>query len=133
MTVTAHNIPGVDPPPMSSHATAARGDVIVHISGQVGTDESGAIVEGLAAQTERAIVNVAAALEAAGATVADVAKSTFYVVDWEPSMMEELARGGAAARAKIPFPDSAVTLIGVKSLFAPEMLIEIEAVAIVAS
>lgn len=89
MTVTAHNIPGVEPPPMSSHATVARGDVIVHISGQVGTNESGAIAEGLAAQTERAIVNVAAALEAAGATVADVAKSTFYVVDWEPSMMEE--------------------------------------------
>ena len=133
MTVTAHNIPGFDPPPMSSHATAARGNVIVHVSGQVGTDDTGAVAEGLAAQSERAILNVATALEAAGASVGDVAKSTFYVVDWEPSMMEELARGGAAARAKIPFPDSAITLIGVKSLFTPEMLIEIEAVAVVDS
>ncbi len=67
------------------------------------------------------------------ARVGDVAKSTFYVVDWEPSMMEELARGGAAARAKVPFPDAAITLIGVKSLFTPELLIEIEAVAVVES
>ncbi len=48
-------------------------------------------------------------------------------------MMEELARGGAAARARVPFPDAAITLIGVKSLFTPEMLIEIEAVAVVES
>ncbi len=69
MTVTCHNIPGFDPPPMSSHATAARGDVIIHISGQVGTDDTGAVAEGLAAQTECAILNVATALEAAGASV----------------------------------------------------------------
>ena len=131
MTVTRHNIPGQQPPPMSCHATAARG-TIVHISGLVGSDATGAIVEGgLAAQAEQAILNVLTALGSAGASADDLVKTTFYVVDWDPSKMEALAIGGMAAQAKVPFPDAALTLIGVQSLFSPEMLIEIEAVAVV--
>jgi enamine deaminase RidA (YjgF/YER057c/UK114 family) len=103
----------------------------VHISGQVGQDESGEIVAGgLAAQTERALLNVALALEAAGASLDDLAKLTSYVVDWDPSMFDELARGISAAGAQQPSPDMALTLVGVTSLFTPEMLIEIEAVAV---
>lgn len=132
MTITPHNIAGFPAPAQGAHATAARGNCIVHISGQVGTDESGAIVPGgLAAQTERALLNVALALEAAGATIDDVAKLTSYVVDWEPSMFDELARGISAASAQRPYPPVALTLIGVKSLFTPEMLLEIDAVAVV--
>lgn len=48
-------------------------------------------------------------------------------------MFDELTRGGSAWREERPFPDVALTLIGVKSLFTPEMLIEIEAVAVVDS
>lgn len=126
MTVTRHNIAGVAPP-QGCHATAVRGSVIVHVSGQVGSDETGEIVAGgLAAQAERARLNVELALEAAGASVDDMVKATAYVVDWDPSKLEELARGGE-------FPDVALTLIGVQSLFTPDMLIEIEAVAVVDS
>jgi len=78
---------------------------------------------------ERALLNVALALEAAGASLDDLVKMTAYVVDWDPSMYEELVRGGAAARAKRPYPEAALTLIGVASLFTPEMLVEIDAVA----
>ena len=132
MTVTLHNIDSLPaPPPGSSHLTRASGDRIVHISGQVGQDENGAIVPGgLAAQFERAILNVGLALDAAEASEEDLAKMTFYVVDWDPSMLEELGRGASAAREHRQFPDVAVTLIGVKSLFSPEMLIEVEAVAV---
>lgn len=132
MTITPHTIAGFPPPPEGfAHVTSASGNRIVHISGQIGADESGAIVEGgLAAQTERALLNVALAIEAAGATIADIARLTFYVVDWNPSMLEELGRGGAAARAQRDFPDVAVTLLGVASLFTPDMLIEAEAVAV---
>lgn len=134
MSVTLHNIAGVELPPGSSHATAARGNLIVHIAGQVGSDESGAVVTGgLAAQTERALGNVVLALEAAGASVDDLVKLTAYVVDWQPSMFDELARGINARRAQHPGPDVAQTLIGVRSLFTPDMLIEIEAVAVVDS
>ncbi|MDQ3689984.1 MAG: RidA family protein [Chloroflexota bacterium] len=133
MTVTRHNIAGVEPPPGGSHVTAGRGDLIVHVSGQVGTDESGMVVPGLAAQTERALLNVALALDTAGVSLDELVKMTTYVVDWDLSMYDELIRGGSAARAQRTFPDTALTLIGVKSLFTPEMLIEIEAVAIVDS
>ena len=134
MPISLHNIVGYPAPtPGFSHATAARGDRIVHVSGQPGTDETGAVVAGgLAAQTERALLNVGLALEAAGATFDDLARLTVYVVGWEPAMAEELVRGGSAARAQRPHPDVAVTLVGVASLFTPEMLIEIEAVAVVA-
>jgi enamine deaminase RidA (YjgF/YER057c/UK114 family) len=134
MTTTFHNIAGATPPPGGSHATAARGNLIVHISGQVGTDERGQVVAGgLAAQTERALLNVALALEAAGATPDDLVKMTTYVVGWEPSMLDDLLRGGSAAFAQRPFPAVATTLIGVASLFSPEMLVEIEGVAVVNS
>jgi enamine deaminase RidA (YjgF/YER057c/UK114 family) len=132
MAVTLHNIAGAATPQWYSHATAARGSTIVHVAGQVGTDEQGNLVPGgLAAQAEQAMLNVVAALHAAGAGVGDLVKTTMYVVDWHPSMMPELAQGGEAARRRHPIPDAALTLIGVKSLFTPEMLIEIDAVAVV--
>ena len=131
MTVTLHNMPGFGAPMGYSHATAARGDLIVHVSGQVGEDEHGVAAQGLAAQTEQALRNVARALEAAGATVEDVAKSTFYVAGWDPSMFDDFVTGAMAARADHPFPDAALTLIGVQSLFSPEHLIEVEVVAVV--
>ena len=133
MPVTHHNIAGFPPPPPgSSHASAATGGRIIHISGQPGTDEHGNVVSGgLAAQTERAVRNVALALEAAGARPEDVVKTTFYVVDWEPEKLEALVGGATAARRELPFPDAAVTLIGVQRLFTPEMLVEVEAVAVV--
>jgi enamine deaminase RidA (YjgF/YER057c/UK114 family) len=133
MTVTLHNMPGFGAPMGYSHASAARGDLIVHVSGQVGEDEQGVAAQGLAAQTEQALRNVARALEAAGATVQDVAKSTFYVVGWDPSMFDDFVTGAMAARADHPFPDAALTLIGVQSLFSPEHLIEVEVVAVVSS
>lgn len=54
-------------------------------------------------------------------------------VDWDPSMFEDLVRGATASQAQHAFPDAALTLIGVKSLFTPDMLIEIEAIAVVDS
>ena len=54
-----------------------------------------------------------------------------YVVDWNPSMVEALFEGAARAGTQREFTQPATTLIGVKSLFVPEMLIEIEATAVV--
>lgn len=133
MTVTPHNIAGrAEPPPGFSHATVAQGSRTVHIGGQVGTDESGAVVPGgLAGQTERALLNLGLALDETGATQADLASMRLYVVNWDPSMLEDLGRGAAAAGAQLGTPGTpAVTLIGVSSLFTADMLIEIEAVAV---
>jgi enamine deaminase RidA (YjgF/YER057c/UK114 family) len=132
MTVTLHNIAGTDAPFGYHHASAAVGTTLVHLAGQVGADSDGVVAEGLAAQTEQAMLNVAKALAAAGAGVEDLVKSTIYVVGWQPSMFEAFLEGAMAARQQHPFPDSPLTLIGVHSLFEPSHLIEIEAVAVVA-
>jgi enamine deaminase RidA (YjgF/YER057c/UK114 family) len=132
MPATHHNIAGRMPPPGSSHATVAPAGRTVYLSGQPGTDAEGNVVSGgLAAQTEQAVRNVALALEAAGARPEDVVRTTFYVVDWEPGNVEQLIGGAMAARQEQAFPDAAVTLVGVASLFTPDMLVEVEVVAVV--
>jgi enamine deaminase RidA (YjgF/YER057c/UK114 family) len=96
------------------------------MAGQVGSDVDGKLVEGgLAAQAERALLNVGLLLDAAGA---ELVKLTLYVVDYRPEKFQEL---GAGLMAEREFPQVPVTLLGVQALFAPEQLVEIvgEAVA----
>jgi enamine deaminase RidA (YjgF/YER057c/UK114 family) len=131
MTIEYLNTPGVPEPQGFTHVSIARGERIIHVAGQVGQDENGDIVPGgLAAQAERALLNLGRALEAAGASENDLVKVTMYVVGWEPSMFEQLVAGLGAAQAARPGPQVPVTLIGVHSLFQPDMLVEIEGVAV---
>ena len=131
MTIEYLNTPGIPEPQGFTHLSIARGERIIHVAGQVGQDENGDMVPGgLAAQTERALLNLGRALEAAGASESDIVKVTVYVVGWEPSMFEQLAAGLGAAQAARPGPQVPVTLIGVHSLFQPDMLVEIEGVAV---
>lgn len=131
MTVELRNVPGQPEPQGFSHVSIARGDRIVHVAGRVGTDEAGRVVEGgLGAQARQAMANVGLALDAAGATESDVVKLTVYVVDWEPAKFPELGGGLMAARSERPWRDVPTTVIGVQALFEPEMLIEVEAVAV---
>jgi 2-iminobutanoate/2-iminopropanoate deaminase len=59
----------------------ASGD-LVFVSGQVGLDPAtGAVAEGIAGQTEQALRNVAAILEADGCSMADVVKTTLWLTD----------------------------------------------------
>jgi enamine deaminase RidA (YjgF/YER057c/UK114 family) len=131
MTIEYLNTPGVPEPQGFTHVAIATGERTIHVAGQVGQDENGDIVPGgLAAQAERALLNLGRALDAAGASESDLVKITIYVVGWEPSMFEELVAGLGAAQAQRPGPEVPVTLIGVQSLFRPDMLVEIEGVAI---
>jgi enamine deaminase RidA (YjgF/YER057c/UK114 family) len=131
MTVILQDVEGRPESPYYRQVSIGRGDRIVHVAGQVGTDEHGRVVEGgLAAQAERAMLNVGLALDAAGLAEADLAKLTIYVVGWDPSKLGELGPGLLAAGEARPRPPVPITLIGVASLFEPEMLVEIEAVAI---
>jgi enamine deaminase RidA (YjgF/YER057c/UK114 family) len=107
-------------------ATGAR---TVYTSGQVSIDEQGKLIGAgdLAAQTTQAMKNLGLALEAAGATFADIVKTTTFVVNYRPELRTVITD------AKKPFwagkpPTSA--LIGVSALAVPEWLIEIEAVAV---
>ena len=55
---------------------------LVYTSGQIPVDPAtGAVPEGIAAQTEQSCKNVAAVLEAGGATLNDVFKTTCFLAD----------------------------------------------------
>ena len=81
-----------------------------------------------AGQAQQAYRNLGLALEAAGATPADVTKLTTYVVGYSPLLLPDL---GAARRALFGDSLPASTLVGVAHLARPELLIEVEAIAVV--
>jgi enamine deaminase RidA (YjgF/YER057c/UK114 family) len=105
----------------------------VFLAGQVASDSDGKLVGAgdLAAQTEQAVVNVAAGLDQAGATFDDVAKVTLYIVDWDESKMEPLVAGFGQAAARIGGAAVApTTLVPVPRLFEEGYLIEVDVTAV---
>lgn len=133
MPVELINPPGLPRPDHYSQVAVATGTRHVFVSGQVARDADGAPVgpDDLAAQVEQALRNVATALEGVGGSFADVAKLTMYVVDWTPDKLAQLGEGvGRAAGALGVDPTKAVTLISVAGLGEPDLLVEIEATAV---
>lgn len=128
--MSSHPVPytasSVSSPPGYSHAMLAGG--LIFVSGQVAFDSDGAIVgvDDIGAQTRQAFRNLAAVLEAAGATFADVAKLTYFVRDVEAVGVIRAVRDEFVDTGNPP----ASTLVEVSRLIAPELLIEIEAIAI---
>lgn len=66
------------------------------------------------------------------ASFADVLRLSFYVVDWEASDMDAFMAGvtEVAAEIGLPLPMPPASLIGVESLFAPGVLVEVEVTAL---
>lgn len=120
-------VPGRSPNPFYHPVSVARGQVI-HVAGQVGEDADGVLAgTDLASQAAQAVRNIESALAVAGAELRDLVAVTVYVVNWSQEMADELAEG-VLGRGDWPRPPA--TLIGVASLFVPEHLIEIQAVAV---
>ena len=122
-----------------THVITVRGGKTVFIAGQVATDgtkgatrlEDAVVGKGnLRAQAEQVCKNLKTALAAAGAAPADVVKINVYVKNYNPD--KDLA---VIDQVMTPFfprdkmPTS--TLVGVQSLALKELLIEIEAIAVV--
>ena len=117
-------------PPGYSHVAKVNKGTMVYLAGQVACDASGKLVgEGnFEAQVEQVFKNVKLALEAAGATMADIVKlNTYIVADVAPSEVPKMRaiRGRYLGAGKPP----ASTLVYVSRLAQPGWLIEIEAVA----
>jgi len=134
MAITLLNPDGLPKIDVYRQVSVATGSKLVFVSGQVSWDADGVTVgEGdLAAQVEQSYLNVGTALAGAGATFDDVAKLTFYVVDWTPDKMPALLEGvSRAAKTLGVTPAPPVTLIGVATLDIPDHLVEIEATAVI--
>ena len=112
-----------------SHATVAGG--LVWLGGQIGSDATGKVLEpgDIAAQYARAVRNVSIALSAVGSAPADVVKLTYYVTDLK-AYKANLRAIGSAYREVFGHHYPASTLVEVKSLFDPDALIEVDAVAV---
>ncbi len=101
---------------------------LLFISGQAGYDADGQIVQGgFKAQGEQAFANLRRALEAGGSSLADVVKVTIFLTD-----MGEFSKVVDLRRKFFTPPYPADSIVEVKGLYSPEVMIEIEAIATVA-
>ena len=95
---------------------------------QVAYDAEGKVVGkgDVAAQTRQVMENIELGLEAAGATFEDVVKVVNYITD-----IDEFSKMAAVRREYLKEPHPVSTLVEVSALMEPDLIIEIEAIAIV--
>ena len=124
----AHQI-RLDPDPLEPYYLSQGfrvGDLVI-VSGQAALDEYGAIVGvgDFDAQAEQTFRNLARVLEAGGSSLDRVVKVTIFLTDMAnfPKIVELRKRWFTA-----PYP--ADTIVQVGSLALPELVIEIEAIAV---
>ena len=105
---------------------AVKVDNTIYLAGMVGFDEKRNVVAGgFEAQTVKTFENMKLTLEAAGASLKDVVKMTIYVTDINDIIKFREIR---ARYCSPPMPAS--TGVEVSKLILPELLVEIEAIAV---
>jgi len=130
MTTERINPAGLARPSGFSHAVAATGRM-VFLAGQTGVDRDGNVAEGgVVPQFERALTSLLTALGAAGGLPSDLVSLTIYLTDVEGYQAHGKEIGAVWRRlAGTEYP--AMAAVGVTRLWLPELLVEIQGIAVV--
>ncbi|WP_129667479.1 RidA family protein [Phytoactinopolyspora endophytica] len=134
MTVQLLTPEGMFQPVPYHHVSISTGTRQVHVAGQIARDADGnRIATGdLTGQVEQALRNTARGLAGAGASFSDVVRLRFFVTNWSPEMYDDFIAGieHVSTELGIPRPLPPLSAIGVDYLFEPDVLVEVEAFAV---
>jgi enamine deaminase RidA (YjgF/YER057c/UK114 family) len=113
--------------PIVGYSRVVKVGKFVYVSGTTATDSQGNVVgmEDAGAQTIQALKNIQRALESVGARLEDMVRTRIYVTDIK--RWEEVGKAHGAFFKEIR---PTTTMVEVKALVNPEMLVEIEAEAV---
>ncbi len=127
MAIEAIEVDALCPPP-EPYSYAIRAGDTLYLAGQVSLDANGDVVGDTVGEQARQVwQNITDVLEAAGSSIADVVKVTYYLQDIREIAAEiEVRREVFAGR-----PDPVVTAVQVAALGLPRLKMEVDVIAVI--